>query len=79
MVAKPPPLQDLFFQRLITEKLPVTVFLVNGLKLQGTITEIDNFSMIIVRGSTQLLIYKHVVATILPDAPLNLWNKREAQ
>ena len=79
MIPKPPPLQDLFFRKLITEKLPVTVFLVNGLKLQGAITEIDSFSMLIVRGSAQLLIYKHVVATILPDAPLNLRDKREAQ
>jgi RNA chaperone Hfq len=50
MLSKPPPLQHLFFRKLITEKLPVTVFLVNGLKLQGAITEIDSFSMLIVSG-----------------------------
>jgi RNA chaperone Hfq len=60
-------------------KLVVSVFLVNGLKLQGAITEIDDFSMLIVQGPVQLLVYKHVVATILPSAPIDFRGTREAQ
>ena len=72
MVARPVSLQELFFRKLIAEKIPVTMFLVNRLKLQGAITQIDSFSMVIVRGSTQLLVYKHAVATVVPDAPIKL-------
>jgi host factor-I protein len=72
MVPKPLSLQDAFIKKALEEKLLVTIFLVNGLKLKGTITEADSFSMLLSRGSLHLLVYKHVVASILPDVPVVL-------
>ena len=65
-------LQDKFLNRIRKEKMSVTVFLVNGVKLQGIITWFDNFSMLLRRESHSQLIYKHAISTIMPSAPLRL-------
>ncbi|MBW7911155.1 MAG: RNA chaperone Hfq, partial [Alphaproteobacteria bacterium] len=54
------------------EKMSVTVFLVNGVKLQGIITWFDNFSMLLRRDSHSQLIYKHAISTIMPASPVRL-------
>ncbi len=64
--------QDVFLNAIRKEKMPVTVFLVNGVKLQGVITWFDNFSMLLRRESHVQLIYKHAISTIMPGGPLNL-------
>jgi len=50
----------------------VTVFLVNGVKLQGIVTWFDNFSLLLRRDSHVQLVYKHAISTIMPGGPLSL-------
>ena len=65
-------LQDKFLNTNRRDKVPVTVFLANGVKLQGTITWFDNFSMLLVREAHSQLVYKHAISTIMPTAPVKL-------
>ncbi|HRQ62193.1 MAG TPA: RNA chaperone Hfq [Alphaproteobacteria bacterium] len=64
--------QDVFLNAVRKEKMSVTVFLVNGVKLQGIITWFDNFSMLLRRESHVQLIYKHAISTIMPGGPIKL-------
>lgn len=64
--------QDVFLNNVRKQKVPVTVFLVNGVKLQGIITWFDNFSMLLRRESHVQLVYKHAISTIMPGGPLQL-------
>lgn len=67
--------QDVFLNKVRKEKMSVTVFLVNGVKLQGVITWFDNFSMLLRRESHVQLVYKHAISTIMPGGPLNLYDE----
>ena len=64
--------QDVFLNFIRKNKTPVTVFLVNGVKLQGVITWFDNYSMLLKRDGHIQLIYKHAVSTIMPSTPVNM-------
>ena len=65
-------LQDTFLNSVRKSKNPVTLFLVNGVKLQGVITWFDNFSVLLRREGTVQLVYKHAISTIMPTLPLDL-------
>lgn len=65
--------QDVFLNYLRKNKTPVTVFLVNGVKLQGIITWFDNFSMLLRRDSHAQLVYKHAISTVMPTVPIQLF------
>ena len=65
-------LQDNFLNAVRKTKNPVTLFLVNGVKLQGVITWFDNFSVLLRREGTVQLVYKHAISTIMPSLPLDL-------
>lgn len=65
-------LQDVFLNQVRKQHVPVTIFLVNGVKLQGVITWFDNYSMLLKRDGHIQLIYKHAVSTIMPTTPLNM-------
>lgn len=67
-------LQDLFLNQVRKEKIPVTVYLVNGVKLMGTIKGFDNFA-ILIKQDTQQLIYKHAISTIVPQKAVELMEK----
>ena len=67
-------LQDTFLNHLRKTKIPVTVFLVNGVKLQGIITWFDNFSMLLRRDGVSQLVYKHAISTIMPGLPISLFD-----
>lgn len=69
--------QDVFLNALRKQKVPVTIFLVNGVKLQGMITWFDNFSMLLRRDSQPQLVYKHAISTIMPGAPVKLFDGEE--
>ena len=69
---KQPNLQDLFLNKLRKEHLTVTVFLVNGVKLQGVINWFDNYSILLKRDGHIQLIYKHAVSTIMPAIPMDM-------
>lgn len=65
--------QDVFLNSLRKKKMPVTVFLASGVKLQGVITGFDNFCIVLRRGPQVQLVYKHTVATVVPSGPLSLF------
>lgn len=64
-------LQDAFLNLLRKNKMPVTMFLVKGVKLQGIITWFDNFSILLRRDGQAQLVYKHAISTIMPASPLD--------
>lgn len=65
-------LQDVFLNSVRKAKMPVTVFLVNGVKLQGIITWFDNFCVLLRRDSHSQLVYKHAISTVMPSQPVQL-------
>ena len=65
-------LQDSFLNSVRKTRNPVTLFLVNGVKLQGVITWFDNFSVLLRREGTVQLVYKHAISTVMPSLPLDL-------
>ncbi|HIJ82866.1 MAG: RNA-binding protein Hfq [Magnetococcales bacterium] len=58
--------QDPFLNTLRKEKVPVTVFLINGIKLQGVITSFDNYCLLLKNSVTQL-VFKHAISTVMPS------------
>lgn len=62
--------QDGFLNALRKKKLPVTVYLINGVKLQGIVGSFDNFCVTLRRGPQMQLIYKHAIATVVPSGAL---------
>ncbi len=69
--AKGQNLQDQFLNLLRKNKVPVTMFLVKGVKLQGIVTWFDNFSILLRRDGQSQLVYKHAVSTIMPSQPVD--------
>ncbi len=67
-----PALQDLFLQAAAREQEPMTVFLVNGVMLQGAVAGFDQFSLVLERGGAVQLVYKHAISTMQPGRPLDL-------
>src|SRR3569832_122489 len=67
-------LQDAFLNHVRKQKVPVTIFLVNGVKLQGVITWFDNFCLLLRRDAQSQLVYKHAISTIMPGAPIQLFD-----
>lgn len=70
-------LQDVYLNTLRKTKTPVTLFLVNGVKLQGIVTWFDNFSVLLRRESQTQLVYKHAISTIMPLGPFQLFEPEE--
>lgn len=64
-------LQDAFLNLLRKNKIPVTMFLVKGVKLQGIVTWFDNFSILLRRDGQSQLVYKHAISTIMPGSSLD--------
>ncbi len=73
MAADKQNLQDAFLNQVRKSKIPVTIFLINGVKLQGVITWFDNFCVLLRRDGQSQLVYKHAISTIMPGGPLNLY------
>lgn len=65
-------LQDLFLNSLRKSKMPVTMFLVKGVKLQGIVTWFDNFSVLLRRDGQSQLVYKHAISTVMPSQSLDM-------
>ena len=70
--------QDVFLNHVRKSKTSVTVFLVNGVKLQGIITWFDNFSVLLRRDGHTQLVYKHAISTVMPGAPISLFDSTAA-
>ena len=75
-IARNPNLQDNYLNQLRRDKIPVLVFLTNGVRLKGVIKSFDSF-VILLEENTQSLIYKHAVSTIVPER--NIEVKLESQ
>jgi host factor-I protein len=71
--------QDVFLNHIRKQKTPVTIFLVNGVKLQGIITWFDNFSVLLRRDGFTQLVYKHAISTVMPGAPIQLFDPAKAE
>jgi host factor-I protein len=71
---KPQNLQDVFLNHVRKQKTPVTVFLVNGVKLQGIVTWFDNFCVLLRRDGHSQLVYKHAISTVMPITPISLYD-----
>jgi len=65
--------QDVFLNHIRKNKTAVTVFLVNGVKLQGIVTWFDNFSVLLRRDGHTQLVYKHAISTVMPSVPIQLF------
>ena len=70
-------LQDAFLNHVRKTKVPVTIFLINGVKLQGVITWFDNFCVLLRRDGQSQLVYKHAISTIMPAQPISLYEGEE--
>jgi len=64
-VAKTQSLQDPFLNALRKERVPVSIYLVNGIKLQGTIDSFDQF-VVLLKNSVNQMVYKHAISTVVP-------------
>ncbi|RDD62090.1 RNA chaperone Hfq [Ferruginivarius sediminum] len=73
--------QDVFLNHIRKQKVPVTIFLVNGVKLQGIVTWFDNFCVLLRRDAHSQLVYKHAISTVMPSQPIQLFEpqKEEAE
>ena len=71
-------LQDVFLNQMRKEKIPVTMYLVNGARRTGTIKGFDNF-VILMKQENQQLVYKHAISTIIPDKPVELLDAVESK
>lgn len=67
-------LQDTFLNAVRKAKTPLTIFLVNGVKLQGMVTWFDNFCVLLRRDGQIQLVYKHAISTIMPGGPVQLFD-----
>jgi host factor-I protein len=65
-------LQDLFLAVAVRDGERMTLFLVNGVMLQGAVTGFDQFALVLERGGSVQLVYKHAISTLQPAHPLNL-------
>ena len=63
-------LRDAILGEVIREKVPVTLFLMNGFQLRGTITGFDGCVVVLVTEGKQQMIYKHAISTLVPMKPL---------
>ena len=67
-------LQDVFLNHVRKNKVPVTVFLVNGIKLQGMIVSFDDFCLQLRRDEQSQLIYKNAISTVMPFGPIQIYS-----
>jgi host factor-I protein len=70
-MAKVQSLQDPFLNALRKEKVPVSIYLVNGIKLQGQIDSFDQF-VVLLRNSVNQMVYKHAISTVVPSRNVRL-------
>ena len=67
-------LQDTFLNQVRKATIPLTIFLVNGVKLQGVVTWFDNFCLLLRRDGQSQIVYKHAISTIMPGSPVTLFD-----
>ena len=70
-------LQDLFLLRARQDRVPVTLFLMNGFQMRGIVMGYDPFVVVLDSDGRQQVIYKHAISTIVPIRPVELWETEE--
>ena len=65
--------QDVFLNHVLKNNTPVTIFLVNGIRLQGIITWFDKFCVVLQRDAHSQLVYKQEISTVMPGQPIELF------
>ena len=70
-------LQDTFLNSVRKAKTPLTIYLVNGVKLQGIVAWFDNFCVLLRRDGQAQLVYKHAISTIMPSQPVQLYEPEQ--
>ena len=70
-------LQDGFLNQVRKDNILIIIFLVNGFKIQGTVSGFDNFTILLNVDGKQQMVYKHAVSTIVPNKPVNLLSAKE--
>lgn len=71
-------LQDAFLNSVRKSRTPLTIFLMNGVKLGGIVTWFDNFCVLLRRDGQVQLVYKHAISTIMPTEPVSLFDAETA-
>ena len=71
-------LQDPFLNALRRERVPVSIYLVNGIKLQGQVESFDQYVVLLKNTVTQM-VYKHAISTVVPARPVNLQQEQAAE
>ena len=66
--------QDVFLNKVRKDNVPVTIFLVNGVKLQRSVSAFDNFCVTLRRDKQDQLVYKHAISTVMPATPIQLYD-----
>ena len=69
-MSEPINLQEAILQEVCRDKVPVTLFLMNGFQLRGTVAGYDNFVVVLVSDGKQQMIYKHAISTLAPMKPM---------
>ncbi|SHH96504.1 RNA chaperone Hfq [Ferrimonas marina] len=77
-MAKGQSLQDPFLNALRRERVPVSIYLVNGIKLQGQIESFDQF-VILLKNTVSQMVYKHAISTVVPGRPFNMGHSQQGQ
>lgn len=72
-------IQDTFLNQVRRECIVVTVYLVNGFQLKGTVKGFDNFTVVLDVEGKQQMIYKHAISTVMPQKQVNLNNEANPQ
>ncbi|SHH02758.1 RNA-binding protein Hfq [Thermosyntropha lipolytica DSM 11003] len=67
-------LQDAFLNQVRKERIPVTIFLVNGFQIKGLVKGFDNFTVVIEVEGKQQMVYKHAISTVAPLKPIGQLN-----
>lgn len=75
-MAKGQNLQEAFLNVLRKERVPVSIFLVNGIKLQGQVESFDQFSVLL-KSSVSQMVYKHAISTIVPTKSISLDTEKD--
>jgi host factor-I protein len=78
MAEKQQNLQEAFLNNVRKNKIPLTIFLVNGVKLTGVITWFDNFCVLLRRDGSSQLVYKQAISTVMPSQPVQLFDGEAA-
>jgi len=72
-------MQDAFLNQIRREKIPVTIYLVNGFQIKGVIKGFDNFTAIVEQEGRQQMVYKHAISTIAPLKPISILSMEKSE